>query len=209
MTRQTPDFFYFDLGNVLLTFDHRIACRQVAELTGLSADRIWEIVFSSDLQMRYERGELSSREFYEAFCAASNTRPDYDALHWANSAMFELNIPVIPIVGHVHAAGYRLGILSNTCEAHWDYVSNGRFRAIREFFAVRVLSHVERCSKPDLAIYRRAAEAASTDPGRIFFVDDRPENVDGALRAGLDAVLFSGPLQLAEALRRRGVTFNY
>jgi len=30
-----------------------------------------------------------------------------------------------------------------------------------------------------------------------------------ARRAGLDAVLFEGPLQLAEALRCRGVTFNY
>ena len=193
----------------MLTFDHRIACRQVAELTGLSADRIWEIVFGSDLQMRYERGELSSREFFEEFCAASNTRPDYDALHGAHSDIFELNVPVIPIVAHVHAAGYRLGILSNTCEAHWDFVSNGRFTAIRDFFAVRVLSHVERCSKPDVAIYRRAVELAGAEPGRIFFVDDRPENVDAALRAGLDAVLFRGPLQLAEALRRRGVAFNY
>ena len=209
MTEPTPDFFYFDLGNVLLTIDQRLACRQVAELSGLSADRIGEIVFGSDLQLRYERGALSSREFYEEFCAASHTRPDYDALHRAHSAMFELNTPVIPIVAHVHAAGYRLGILSNTCETHWDFVSNGRFTAIRDFFTVHVLSHVERCSKPDVAIYRRAAELAGTDPGRIFFVDDRPENVDGALRAGLDAVLFSGPLPLAEALRRRGVTFNY
>ncbi|MHB8969322.1 MAG: HAD family hydrolase [Pirellulaceae bacterium] len=209
MTAQTPAFFYFDLGNVVLTFDRQIACRQVAELTGSSADRIDEIVFGSDLQIRYERGEVNSREFFEEFCAASHTRPDFDALHGAHSDMFELNVPVIPIVAHIHAAGYRMGILSNTCEAHWDFVSNGRFTAVRDFFTVRVLSHVEGCSKPDLAIYRRAVELAGVEPGRIFFVDDRPENVDGALRAGLDAVLFSEPRQLAEDLRRRGVAFNY
>jgi putative hydrolase of the HAD superfamily len=209
MTGQTPEFFYFDLGNVLLTFDHRIACRQIAELTGLPPDRVWDIVFGSDLQTRYERGVVSSREFYEQFCTASNTRPDYDALHWANSAMFELNVPVIPIVAHIRAAGYRLGILSNTCETHWNYVADGRFKAIREFFAECVLSYVEGCCKPDEAIYRRAAERAGAEPGRIFFVDDLPANVEGARRAGLDAVLFEGPLQLAEALRLRGVTFNY
>jgi FMN phosphatase YigB (HAD superfamily) len=206
---QTPQFIYFDLGNVLLTFDQRIACRQIAELTGITPERAWDIVFGGDLQLRYERGELSSREFHNEFCAASNTQPDYNALHRANSAMFELNVPVISIVGHLWAARYRLGILSNTCEAHWQYVADGRYTAIRDFFGVHILSYRERCSKPEAAIYQRAAGLADVDPGRIFFVDDKQENVDGAVRAGLDAVLFEGPLQLAEALRRRGMTFNY
>ena len=44
---------------------------------------------------------------------------------------------------------------------------------------------------------------------QIFFVDDRPENVDGARQAGFDAVLYEGATHLAKALRRRGLTFNY
>ena len=103
-TSRTPQFLYFDLGNVLLTFDAQIACRQVAELTGLAAQRVQDIIFASRLQWRYERGEVSSREFYEEFCAASHTRPDYDALHYANSAMFALNVPVIPIVAQLWAS---------------------------------------------------------------------------------------------------------
>jgi putative hydrolase of the HAD superfamily len=209
MTGQTPQFIYFDLGNVLLTFDAQIACRQMAELTGLAPDRVRDIVFRSGLQQRYERGEVSSGEFYEAFCAASQTRPAYDALHYASSAMFEVNVPVMPIVAHLQAARYRLGILSNTCESHWQYVADGRYVVIRELFEVRVLSYHERCSKPEAAIYRRAAELAGVDPHRIFFVDDRPENVDGAVQAGFDAVLYQGPQHLADALRTRGVRFNY
>ena len=75
------------------------------------------------------------------------------------------------------AAGYRLGILSNTCEAHWEYVSDGRYMVVRDLFELRVLSYEERCSKPEVAIYEVAARRAGTDPERIFFVDDRPENV--------------------------------
>jgi FMN phosphatase YigB (HAD superfamily) len=45
--------------------------------------------------------------------------------------------------------------------------------------------------------------------GEIFFVDDRPENVTGALEAGLDAVLYTSPACLAADLRRRGIGFNY
>lgn len=209
MTGQAPQFIYFDLGNVLLTFDAQIACRQIAELTGLAPEHVRDIVFFSGLQQGYERGEVSSREFYDAFCAASHTQPDFDALHYASSAMFEINVPIIPIVAHLRAARYRLGILSNTCESHWQYVADGRYAVIREAFEVSVLSYHEQCCKPEAAIYQRAADLARVEPNRIFFVDDRPENVDGAVRAGFDAVLYQGPQHLAETLRSRGVRFNY
>lgn len=209
MSLATPEFLYFDLGNVLLTFDHRVACEQVAALTGLTAERVWDVIFASQLQARYEQGEVSSREFYDEFCAAAGVTPDYAALHLANAAIFQLNLPIVSLVSHLHSAGYRLGILSNTCESHWGYVAEGRFRIIRELFPVQVLSHVERCSKPAPGIYARAAELAGVAPEGVFFVDDRQENVDGALRAGWDAVLFEGTVSLGAALRKRGLTFNY
>ncbi len=208
-TAQTPAFLYFDLGNVLLNFDTQIACRQMAALTGLTSQRVREVVFASGLQARYERGEVSGREFYDTLCAASGARPDYDALHHAGAAMFDLNVPVMPIVAHLYAARYRLGILSNTCESHWRYVSGGRYVMIRDGFELSVLSYHERTCKPEAAIYLRAAELAGVEPHRIFFVDDRPENVEGALQVGLDAVLYEGPRHLAAVLRSRGVEFNY
>ena len=63
----TPEFLYFDLGNVLLFFDHDRGCRQVGELTGLPAEKVRQVVFENDLTHRYERGENSSREFYDEF----------------------------------------------------------------------------------------------------------------------------------------------
>lgn len=209
MTTRTPEFLYFDLGNVLLTFDQQVACRQVAALTGLTEPQVSHALFDSGLQDRYERGELTSREFYDAFCTATGVRPDDAAFHHAHSDMFALNIRIVPVVAHLWAAGYRLGILSNTCDAHWEYIADGRFKAVREFFPVRALSYELHCSKPEPAIYQRAAEAAGVAPDRIFFVDDRPENVAGARHAGWDAVRYESPQSLAQALRARGLTFNY
>src|SRR3954447_18636292 len=115
-------FLYFDLGNVLLLFDHEIACRQSAELTGLTPRQTRQIIFTNDLEERYERGDITSREFCEIFCAESGTRPDYNALMLACSDIFQLNTPIVPLVTQLRAAGHRLGILSNTCEAHWQFV---------------------------------------------------------------------------------------
>ena len=72
-----PRFLYFDLGNVLLFFDHRLACRQMGALAGVAEETVWQIVFESDLEMRYEAGDIDDREFYEIFCRETGTRPDF------------------------------------------------------------------------------------------------------------------------------------
>lgn len=208
-TAAAVQFIYFDLGNVLLAFDHEIACAQIGELTSLPAATVREILFDSGLQESYERGERTSREIYDEFCRRSGTVPASDAFHHANSDIFSLNVPIVPIVGQLAAAGHRLGILSNTCEDHWEHITSGRFGMISYYFRVVVLSYRLRSSKPGAEIYRAAAEAAGAEPQEIFFVDDRQENVDGTCEAGFDAVLYRGPHALAAELRQRGVRFNY
>jgi putative hydrolase of the HAD superfamily len=200
-------FFYFDLGNVLLKFDHELACRQLAEVAGLSPNAVRRVVFDDGVQWRYERGEISCREFYEHFCRETGTRPDYDAVQHAASAIFEVNAPILPIVAGLAATGRRLGVLSNTCAAHWNYCLP-RYVGLR-FFEVFALSYEIGAMKPDEKTYRAAAELAGTAPEEIFFTDDRPENVESARRAGFDAVPFTTARQLAADLRARGVGLNY
>ncbi len=75
-------FLYFDLGNVLLKFDHRLASRQMGEVAGVPADVVWEVVFAGDLEQRYESGEIGDREFYEIFCQQTSSRPTTTPCCW-------------------------------------------------------------------------------------------------------------------------------
>lgn len=203
-------FLYFDLGNVLLHFDHSLACQQIAAETGVARDLVRQIVFESDLELRCERGELTTREFFDVFCrqAAPVSAPDFERLLWATAAIFEINLAIVPLVTQLKTAGWRLGILSNTCEAHWQYVYDGRYPFLNGLFDVYALSYELKSLKPEPAIYAAAAELAGCEPPDIFFVDDRPDNVAGARAAGFDAVLYTSVPSLAAALRERGVEFN-
>lgn len=202
-------FVYFDFGNVLFTFDHRLAARQMAAVAGVDAERVWRIVFEGDLEHRYEAGQIGSDEFYEEFCRATGTRPDRDRLMFAAGAIFELNAPIVPVVAQLQSAGYRTGVLSNTCQCHWQYCIDGRFALLPGAFEQFILSYQVGAMKPDAAIYRAAIDAAGVRPEEIFFIDDRRENVDGALAAGIDAALYQSARQCAAELRRRGLEFNY
>ena len=201
-------FLYFDLGNVLLHFDHQIACRQMAEVAGLTPDQVRRFLFDGNL-LAYEDGTLSREAFYQAFCDETGTCADIELLETAASNIFTLNVSMLPVVAKLKDAGYRTGILSNTCESHWQYITTHFKGLFPQTFDVLAFSYQLGANKPDERIYLRAAELAAVPPREIFYCDDLPANVAAARRAGFDAVLYTDTPTLTADLRRRSVRFNY
>ena len=200
-----PKFLYFDLGNVILPFDFMVAVRQMADVAGVSASLIHEVLFDDALEPAYERGDLTTEEFFETVCLRIGKRPDFDAFLVASSDMFRLDQAVADLILRLRKSGHRTGLLSNTCEAHWRFCYERRFPILQRLFEVTALSYELRAMKPEAAIFQAAAGLAGAAPADIFFVDDRPEHVEGARRVGFDAVQFTGAAELAAALEERGV----
>jgi FMN phosphatase YigB (HAD superfamily) len=176
-----PKFLYFDLGKVLINFSVEQMLSQMAAVAGVTAAQARNAVVDGRLIHDHEAGRLSSRQFYEAFCTATGTRPDFDRLAAAAAEIFGLNLPVLPIVAQLRQAGYRMGILSNTCETHWEYCWR-EYRILSEAFGVHALSYKLGAVKPEAAIFRAAAALAGCRPEEMFFVDGQTvaETVSGA-----------------------------
>ncbi len=115
---------------------------------------------------------------------------------------------MLPLVAQLGQAGHRLGILSNTCDSHWQFCRR-RFRIIDEGFEVHALSYRIGTAKPEPGIFEAAAELAGVTPQEIFFVDDLPQHVAGAKAVGLDAVHYTTAAAVVAELRSRGIRFNY
>ncbi len=201
---KVPKFLFFDLGRVLLDFDHEIAVQQLAGLADCDQEGVRDFVFRSPLQSAYEKGELSTAEF----CARFRDHFDVDTsdarICHAASDIFTPNLPMLDIVRTLSGQGRSLGILSNTCDAHWQFICDADYDLLQHC-PTQVLSFQVRASKPHARIYQVAAQQAQQSPGDIFFVDDLPENVAGAREIGLDAVLYTTPEQLRQQLIHRGI----
>jgi putative hydrolase of the HAD superfamily len=202
-------FFYFDLGNVLLAFSHERMCRQMAAVAGSDPDAIRRLVLGSglhaaegSLQQRLERGALTVDEAFEEFCRRLDVRPDRAALYRASSDIFTPITGTIALVERLSAAGNRLGILSNTNPWDWEFVKV-RYAFLNRHFETAVLSYEAGAMKPERAIFEQAIARAGVPAAEIFFVDDRPEHVAGARAAGIDAVHFTTPDALEQALAER------
>ena len=203
-----PTFLYFDLGKVLLDFSIDRMLRQIADVAGIDPQQVSDVLFDEQLQQQYETGQLSDHQFYDAFCRRTGTKPDYHALRRAGTGIFDLNVPMLPVVAHLQHAGYRMGILSNTCASHWEYCVE-RFRILTELFTVHALSYKLRAAKPDAAIFHAAADLAGVAPQEIFFVDDLPQHVAGAQAVGFDAVQYTSTPQFVDELRKRKIPLSY
>ena len=118
-----------------------------------------------------------------------------------------MNVSMMPLIGQLAAVGFPMGILSNTCSAHWNHVFN-HHTILRENFGDYVLSYESKSMKPDPKIYLDAIKVTNLPANEIFFIDDKPENVEGAIAAGMDAVLYTTASQAIIDLQDRGVRFN-
>jgi putative hydrolase of the HAD superfamily len=89
-----------------------------------------------------------------------------------------------------------LGALNNEAQETNEY----RFKhfGLHELFQVTLSSCYLGLRKPEPAIYMRALDILGRPAERILFIDDRKENVAGAINAGMKAIRFEG----AESLRR-------
>ena len=198
------EFIYFDLGNVLISFDHSRAWQQIAGLTGISSEHVEKILLDSGLQIEYEKGEVSTKEFHSYFCQQAQVSISLGDLCFAASNIFDPLDDSIQLLQTLSQAGHRLGLLSNTCDCHWQFFRDDvRFNFLHSNFEQTVLSFVAGCMKPDTDIYRIAARQASCDPESILFIDDLEVNVKAAQSCGFDGIHFQGVSGLLNELTKR------
>jgi len=204
-----PAFVYFDLGNVLCPFEREKEIRQVAEVSGVSAEKVREVLLGEQgILWKAERGELDDRGLHAEFCRLTGSRVEMGAFLRGNADIFTLNGELVPLVAQLEDAQIPLGILSNTCSSHSGILSDGRYSILLSPFRVRVLSYEVGATKPDEKIFWRAIELAGVPAEEIFYIDDLPGHVEAARKLGIDAVQYTTTDALLRELLARGVRCN-
>lgn len=82
--------------------------------------------------------------------------------------------------------GFKVGVLSNTEPPSRDFHLAQNYH----WFSTRIFSCDHALSKPDPRIYELAAQQMDLPISECLLVDDRLENIQGAQKAGMQAILF-------------------
>ena len=198
----------FDLGNVLIDFDHMMAARKISGFTDMAAQDIFDLFFDSSLTASFEEGRISPRDFFSKVKKKLNLKLDYEGFVpiW-NEIFFlsEKNRAVYQLAKSLKGR-YKLSVLSNVNFLHLEYIKK-KFPIFDAFHNV-ITSCELGFNKPDPAIYKKALEILGVEPGDAFYTDDRAELIEKAKELGIRSFVFTGVEQLRKDLRGSGVNIN-
>jgi putative hydrolase of the HAD superfamily len=199
------DCVLLDIGEVLLKLDFGPLIRHLGfrEADGIAG--AMRVLNGWELYDRFERGAIAQDVFHAALSerVLQQTGREFhetDFLRVWNSIIVG-PVPGIERIVERLASRVPLYALTNTNEAHMRHVTVkygwlGHFRKI-------LTSNELQARKPERRIYELAAQATGFAPEQILFVDDRPENVEGAREAGMQAELCQkSPTDLLTILKR-------
>ena len=192
----------FDFGGVIHSFDFGMFFRCLDGRTDRTSGEMISLVAGSGLPRRYELGEISSWEFYRGIANLCGLRVTEEEFVRAFVGIFTPIEPTICLIRSL-SRSYRLGLLSNTNEWHFEH----HIRTVEVFplFDAVTLSYQIKTMKPAEAIYRDMLEKIGFPPEECVFIDDLEENVAGARRMNLHAIHYTDHERLIFSLAELGV----
>jgi HAD superfamily hydrolase (TIGR01509 family) len=171
---------FFDIGNVLVTFDFAKAMRRLALESPHSPDEVESRL--RPLIMSMEDGQLTSADFVDQGRAVTEFGGSEESFVAAYCEIFEENAPMIALVERL-AHRLPLYLLSNTSGLHLDYLRAAY--PVFSHFRGGAFSHVSRSSKPDDRIYLDLIALSGCTPAETLYLDDAPANTAAGAAHGL------------------------
>jgi putative hydrolase of the HAD superfamily len=199
------DAVVFDYGRVLSHSPTPAEIAEFAALVGVSEPPFFQLY--SDTRDDYDCGRHNCHQHWQRFSHAAGI--ELSAGRVARIVQHETrlwlreNQPALELAREIKRAGVRTAILSNMPQDLLGAMRH-RFDWLDEF-EVQIWSCEHGVIKPDPAIYQLCLDALGCLPERVLFFDDRPRNVEGARRAGMDAHVFDSAEQ-ARKIVRAGLT---
>lgn len=179
MSAPSVNTVVFDVGKVLIDFSYREFFALLEE-RGARLDSVEDFARKVDLA-RYEQGELECRRFLAGINRLLAEPLEEARLKTAWNALFSPQQEMLAFARSL-MSGYRVFLLSNIGRLHWEHLLS-RYE-LDAFCHDRLASFEAGAMKPSARIFRSAVRRFALRPDATVFIDDRRENVDGAIACG-------------------------
>ena len=186
----------FDMGGVLTEDQRQDKVEEMISILGTEASRDEFRACYFRNRFDYDRGVLDGRGYWDRVASELGSRPsaaeigrlvEIDLESW-----FNMRPAMIAFLSEAKTRIRRLVLLSNVHADGARYLREGEARSWARLFDALVLSCEHKLLKPEGEIYELALASAGARPEESLFIDDNPDNVEGALRAGLSSFRFEG-----------------
>ena len=204
---QETKVLLFDLGRVLVDFDHLRAAQRISAFCAKTPRKIYDLFFESPATIDFEAGRITPEDFYLQVKQMLDLKLSYASFEPIWNDIFFLSAKNRSVFGLVNTlrANYKTAMLSNINILHYEYLRKNYpvFGAFDEIFLSFQLGLI----KPDKEIYNLVIRKLGVNAQEIFYTDDRPELVESAKTLGYRGCVFTNFAQLAGDLKAAGINF--
>ena len=179
-----------DMGNVLMDYNPDVILNQSFD-DRESQEQIKKELFHGPEWVEGDKGLLTDEEIYKAIRGRIP-----ESLHAGLfNCVMNWDICMVPLPGakelcrQVKEKGYGLYVLSNASPKFYTYFP--KEFPLEQFDGILTSSEVH-LVKPDIGIYQHFLQKFSLNAEECLFVDDRKNNVDAAISAGMKGLQFTG-----------------
>ncbi|MBI2628229.1 MAG: HAD-IA family hydrolase [Candidatus Niyogibacteria bacterium] len=178
-----------DLGGCLIICDFKYVVDGLAKYSLLSDEKILKIIERGNDFRDYQKGLISSEIFYRRMKEKINFEGSFETFKkiWMEQ-LFSVNKEYAKLCVDLLKRGYKIYCLSNINELHWKKISNNFCEM--EIFHRCFLSYQMKKIKPFLEIYEEIIIKTEGLPHEFIMIDDKEENIKGAKKAGMHALLY-------------------
>ncbi|MCK7523148.1 MAG: HAD family phosphatase [Ignavibacteriales bacterium] len=193
----------FDLGNVLINFDYKIAVKKFDEIEPNLGKRFLEHHKNNyHIHRAFESGLINEAEFIRIALSGVNHKVDPETFVKIYSDIFTPNYDVIELLPLLKKE-FKLILLSNTDPLHKKYGwEKYEFLSV---FDHLVLSFETGAVKPEEKIYREVERLSEARSQNHLYIDDIAEYTEAAKKLGWDAIQFLNYNQLLKELQSRNI----
>jgi putative hydrolase of the HAD superfamily len=177
-----------DLGKVILLFDNSVFFQKLARYCPYSAHDIAErIHWRKDMIRSFDTGEIGPADFFRAVSHILEAKIEQDTFFRFYNDVFSVNPTVLGFLKRLKIHN-KMILLSNTDVERFGFIKK-KFPEIF-LFDDYVLSFEVGYRKPQPEIYMEAIKKARVRAEECVLLDDLLENVEGAQKLGMNAILY-------------------
>lgn len=175
----------FDLGNVVLYFDHGIICHKLSTQYGIDEEFVYQKIFQDGIEKEFDEGKLTPQEFTLQCSKSLSITLNITEFKKIWSDIFRENEEVIEIIKELKRNSL-VFLLSNTNQWHFEHIKS--HFSIIDLFDELILSFNVGYTKPHKMIFRRAVEL-SQGLFPVVYIDDIENHVEAAKQVGIQEVI--------------------
>lgn len=199
----------FDYGNVIFEINFKRTQNALLQAGITNPEAFFAHKSHNQLFDDFETNAISASEFRAGIRAAAqnSTLTDQQIDDVWNSLLVGVSANNHEVLLEMKGK-YRTFLLSNNNEIHYNWIinhikENYNIDNYDNYFEKAYFSHLIKLRKPNLNIFEQVIKENNLNPAETLFIDDSPQHIAGAKKAGLHTLLMDvHPEKLREFLKQ-------